>query len=221
MCAQPTANLKDSATKLPPAALVGQSLRCVRNDRVLFENLDIRLDAGEVLQIEGANGSGKTSLIRILSSLAQADEGQVYWKGRDIYAFRTDYLQELLYVGHANAIKTDLSLLENMYFARALSVKANEQAFEDVLHKLGLLEHADLPASNLSSGQKRKLALSRLLISDAKLWVLDEPLNSLDERSKIVVTEIFRTHIRAGGSLILTSHEAIAWDDITINRVSL
>ena len=221
MSAQVIANVTDSGIELLPATLVGQSLRCVRNDRVLFENLDLRLEAGEILQIDGANGSGKTSLIRILSSLAQPDEGQVCWKGKDIHVFRTDYLEELLYVGHSNAIKTDLSLLENMFFARALSVKANNQAFEDVLHILGLLEHADLPASNLSSGQKRKLALSRLLISDAQLWILDEPLNSLDESSKAVVIDIIKTHIKAGGSLVLTTHEAIAWDDIRINRVAL
>ncbi|NKB36081.1 MAG: cytochrome c biogenesis heme-transporting ATPase CcmA [Gammaproteobacteria bacterium] len=221
MSMQVTANQTDAGIELLPSSLVGQSLRCVRNDRVLFENLDIRLNAGEILQIDGANGSGKTSLIRILSSLAQPDEGQVCWKGKDIHAFRTDYLEDLLYVGHSNAIKVDLSLLENMFFARALSVKANEQIFEDVLHRLGLLEHADLPASNLSSGQKRKLALSRLLVCDAKLWILDEPLNSLDESSKAVVTDIIRAHIKAGGSLVLTTHEEITWDDIRINRVSL
>ncbi len=221
MSAQVNTNIIDGGTELSSASLVGQSLRCVRGDRVLFENLDVRLDAGEILQIDGANGSGKTSLIRILCSLAQPDEGQVSWKGKDIQVFRSDYLQDLLYVGHANAIKTDLSLLENMFFARALSVQANDRACEDVLHKMGLLEHADLPASKLSSGQKRKLALSRLLLSDATLWILDEPLNSLDESSKALVTDIIRTHIKAGGSLVLTTHETIAWGDIRINKVIL
>lgn len=221
MCAQVNTNTGDDGSGSLPGGLVGQSLRCVRNDRVLFENLDVRLDAGEILQIDGANGSGKTSLIRILCTLALPDEGQISWKGKDIQVFRSDYLQDLNYVGHSNAIKTDLSLLENMVFARALSVKSNDQAFEDVLHRLGLLEHADSPASKLSSGQKRKLALSRLLLSEAQLWILDEPLNSLDESSKAIVTDIIRTHIKTGGSLILTTHETIAWEDIRVNRVTL
>ena len=200
---------------------MAHALSCRRNDRLLFDKLELRLGPGQVCQIDGANGSGKTSLIRILCGLAQADEGEVHWYGRDIQAFRSEFLRDLVYVGHANGIKTDLSLLENMSIARALSVQANDRQLEDVLQQLGLLEHADVPAANLSSGQKRKLALSRLLITDCKLWILDEPLNSLDENSKQMVIDIIRQHVRNGGSLVLTTHEAIDWGELSQETVTL
>ena len=221
MHAQIADNLSPGQVNGASEGLLARGLSCQRNDRLLFENLQLRVGPGQVCQIDGANGSGKTSLIRILCGLALADEGEVYWDGRDIHSFRFEFLRDLVYVGHANGIKTDLSLLENMSIARALSVQANERHPEDVLQQLGLLEHADLPAANLSSGQKRKLALSRLLMTDCKLWILDEPLNSLDENSKAIVTDIIRQHVKDGGSLVLTTHEAIDWGDLAQDTVIL
>ena len=216
-----TENSEHSHADSGADALRGQALSCQRNERLLFENLQVRVGRGEILQIDGSNGSGKTSLIRILCGLAQASEGEVYWNGRDIHSYRSEFLRDLVYVGHMNGIKTDLSLLENMRIARALSVKGNQRNFEDVLDQLGLLEHADVVAAKLSSGQKRKLALSRLLITDCKLWILDEPLNSLDENSKVVVTEFIKQHVVNGGSLVLTTHEAIDWGELPRDTVTL
>ncbi len=207
--------------KIPVPLLEARALQCIKNDSVLFQNLDIALDGGEILQIDGANGSGKTSLIRILCGLARADEGDVTWCGYNIQSYRFEFLQDLAYIAHANGIKTDLTLIENLRVARALCVKTSDRTLEEVLTVVDLLEYADSPAANLSSGQKRRLALARLLLVDVRLWVLDEPLNSLDEASKQLVNKIIIEHIDGDGCVILTTHEHIDWQAHKVKKINL
>jgi len=201
--------------------LQGHSLQCVKNDTVLFRDLDLELGGGEILHIDGANGSGKTSLIRIICGLSPAEEGQVSWCGRDIHSHRTDYLRNLVYVGHANGIKNDLTLLENLAVVQALCARTADRTLEQVLSEMSLLVYADSPAANLSSGQRRRLALARLLIADARLWVLDEPFNSLDEGSRQLVRGVITEHVRKDGCVVLTAHELVDWKDLPVKRIAL
>lgn len=202
-------------------ALRAEALLCEKNDIVLFEELGFELKEGEILQVDGENGSGKTSLLRILCGLSYPDEGKVSWYGEDIHTGRAEYLRELVYIAHANAVKSELSLLENLQMNRALCGKPSKLDLQEILEKLALQEYAEIPAGRLSSGQKRRLALARLLLADAKLWVLDEPLNSLDENSKNRITGIILEHVDNGGSVILTSHEQIDWQSRTLRKVEL
>lgn len=201
--------------------LRARALCCVRNDQVLFRGLDLELCDGEILQVDGANGSGKTSLLRILCGLSLAEEGEVSWCGRDINSSRADYYRDLVYIAHTNAVKSDLTLLENMEINSALCGKRGELSHEEVLVKLALIDYADLPAGKLSSGQKRRLALTRLLTARARLWVLDEPLNSLDEASKSLITGLIGEHVDSGGSVVMTSHETVDLQSRKIRTLNL
>jgi len=201
--------------------LQAQSLECSKNDTVLFRDFGFALNSGEILQVDGANGSGKTSLLRILCGLAQADQGVVKWRGQDIHGYRSEYLQDMVYVAHSNGIKTDLTALENLSLVQALCTKVSDRTLAEALAMVGLLDYAELPAANMSSGQRRRLALARVLVTDACLWVLDEPFTSLDELSKQLVTSMVIKHVKNGGSVILTTHESVDWQDCTMKRIIL
>ncbi|MFT7460930.1 MAG: heme exporter protein A [Planctomycetota bacterium] len=201
--------------------LEARGLECCKNELVLFRDLEFALGRGEILQIDGANGSGKTSLIRILCGLAQADPGELRWFGKDIQSHRSEYLQDIVYVAHSNAIKIDLTPLENLALVQALCLKTSNRTLEEVLTVFGLLDYADLPAGNMSSGQRRRLALARILISAARLWVLDEPFTSLDDASKQVLRNLIIKHVENAGSVILTTHETVSWQDCKLKRIEL
>lgn len=201
--------------------LEGKGLACCKNESVLFTGLDLALSGGEILQIDGVNGSGKTSLLRILCGLAQADAGEVTWHGRRIDIHRSEYLQEVIYIAHSNGIKVDLTSLENLTLASALCMKTSKRTLKEILSLVGLLDYAEQTASNMSSGQKRRLALARLLISDARLWILDEPFTSLDEDGKELVSKMIIRHVDDDGCVILTSHETVYWLDQEVKTIEL
>jgi heme exporter protein A len=185
-------------------------LECVRDDRLLFSGLDIELAAGEVLQIEGANGSGKTSLLRILCGLRQADAGKVLWGGEEIHRAREEYYAEMVYIGHLPCLKGDLSTEENiraLLDTRSRSAAADE--IEQALAKVGLAGFEDVPAKALSSGQRRRILLAFLLLSGASLWILDEPLTALDVSGVALMEQMIVQHRAAGGSVIFTTHHGM------------
>ncbi len=213
--------MQDSIENITALSLSAENLRCEKGDMVLFEDLHIALGPAEVLQVKGANGSGKTSLLRILCGLSQPDEGSVAWCGRDIHEYRAEYQQELAYMAHANAIKAELSVLENLQLNRAISGHPGSLSLQQVIDKMSLDEHIDVPAGRLSSGQKRRLAFARLLSVHSRLWILDEPLNSLDAASRNLVCTCMIEHVQGGGSVVLTSHESIDWQATTVKEVSL
>ena len=153
------------------------NLACTRDDRVLFEHLNLSLAAGQMLLVEGANGSGKTSLLRILTGLKLADEGEVFWQGESIDRLAADYTEQVSYVGHHDGVKRELSCLENLRLVQAMG-KPSGIELDDVLDRVGLYRYGDTRVSNLSAGQKRKLALSRLMVTESLLWILDEPFTS-------------------------------------------
>jgi heme exporter protein A len=178
----------------------------VRHDRTLFDALSFTLNDGEILQVEGANGSGKTSLLRMLCGLVQPDEGMILWDGADIGEDRAEFLTEALYIGHAHGVKEELTPRENLRFAQALG-PAGHTSTEAALARVGLYGYEDVPARMLSAGQRRRVALARLLVRAARLWVLDEPFTALDRVGRELVETLLAAHIERGGLAVLTTHQ--------------
>lgn len=203
-----------------PALLEIRDLRCIRNDRLLFDRLDLRLEAGDMLVVEGPNGSGKTSLLRILTGLRLADGGDVRWRGEAIDRLAGDYYEQVSYVGHHDGVKLELSCLENMRLARAMGIPASGD-LDGVLERVGLYDYGETEVANLSAGQRRRLALARLLATESLLWILDEPFTSLDRASMADFTGLFEEHLGAGGLIVVTSHHAIELPAARVQRLAL
>jgi len=187
-----------------------RQLECVRDDRLLFSDLSLTLSAGEILQIEGANGSGKTSLLRILCGLRLADEGEVLWQGESVSDVREDYYENMIYIGHLPCIKGDLTTLENI--RSLLDTRSQSAPIEEIdvaLAKVGLAGFDDVAAKALSSGQRRRILLAFLLLARAKLWIMDEPLTALDVQGVALVESMLMEHREAGGSAIFTTHHGM------------
>ena len=191
--------------------LSAEGLCCLRDQRVLFKDLDLTVTRGNCVQVEGLNGAGKTTLLRILCGLLSPQEGTVYWRGEDIRYHRAQYHSELLYIGHAPGLKDELSPLQNLRFYGALNAYSNtaSDALAVALDKVGLYGYEDIPVRSLSAGQKRRVALARLWLSHAPLWILDEPLTAIDSAGVTHLEQRLEQHCSDGGSLLLTSHQAL------------
>ena len=190
-----------------------QSLECVRDDRLLFSDLSFSVAAAEVLQIEGSNGCGKTSLLRIICGLRLAEAGQVLWRGEMIKANREDYYANMVYIGHLPCIKAELTVMENvraLLDTRSLSVA--DAVIEAALSKVGLASYEDVPGKALSSGQRRRILLAFVDLARAKLWILDEPLTALDVQGVALMESMIVEHRAAGGSVIFTTHHGMQLD---------
>lgn len=187
------------------------NLECIRGERRLFAGVGFRLDAGEMLYLQGANGSGKTSLLRMLCSLSPAEEGEIRWRGESIGKLGEDYRRELCYLGHHNAIKEDLTPLENLLASVRMADEAlDEGAALDALEQVGLAGREDLACRYLSQGQKRRVALARLVNERRALWILDEPYVALDSTAIALVAGLIGAHLQRGGLAVLTTHQAVA-----------
>lgn len=184
-------------------------LECVRGDRPLFSHLSFSLKPGELLHVTGANGTGKTTLLRTLCGLTRAHAGEIRWRGNAIQKLGDDYHSDLAYIGHANGIQGDLSPLENLGVAASLGGNAHDEQILATLERLGLAAFRHFPSKILSQGQKRRLALARLLVEHKPLWILDEPLSGLDVDSVALMTTILIEHLSRGGLIIITSHQEI------------
>jgi len=194
----------------PGVALGGQGLSCVRDGRLLFHQLDLQLQAGQILQIEGSNGAGKTSLLRILCGLSEPREGTVRWRGDDIRSCRQDFHRQLLYIGHNPGIKLELTPLENLRFFQALSgQEGSENDRLNALELIGLYGYEDVKVGALSAGQRRRAALARLWLSRATLWMLDEPFTAIDRQGIGHLEARLADHVQAGGLVVVTSHQAL------------
>lgn len=203
-----------------PMVLKAEDLACIRDTNVLFENLSFSVKSGQVLVVEGRNGSGKTSLLRILSGIRQQDEGTVAWNGQSIEKLGAAYRQDMAYLGHQNGIKHELTAVENLQMARIYG-KITDDSLDDVLQTIGLIEQADIKAANLSAGQKRRLALARLLLTDCCIWILDEPLTTLDKAGIQLFEQLLKQHVASGGIAILSSHHDIDLAGSHIIKMSL
>ena len=192
----------------------------MRNDRLLFEHLDIGLEAGQMLVVEGPNGCGKTSLLRILTGLRLADGGEVLWRGEPIDRLAGDYFEQVNYVGHHDGVKHELSCLENLRLARAMGVPS-QLDLDDVLDRVNLYAYGETEAGSLSAGQKRRLALARLIATDAMLWILDEPFTSLDKASMAMFSGMFEQHLQQRGVIVMTSHHDISLPTQALQRLQM
>jgi heme exporter protein A len=191
--------------------LAASALECIRGDRTLFAGVSLAVRPGAGLAVQGANGAGKTSLLRILVGLSPPAHGEVTWGGQPIRSLGADYRREVLWCGHANALKDDLSALENVRAAAALAGRPiAEDAARDALERAGVGAQAALPARSLSQGQKRRTSLARLLFTRARLWVLDEPLAALDASGVEWLAAALDRHLESGGLAVVTSHQPLA-----------
>jgi len=195
---------------LNPSSLRANALTCVRGERTLFTGLNLEVSAGEWLHVRGENGIGKTSLLRLLSGLTKPAAGEIFWNEQLISADPSEYHRNLLFLGHRDSLKEDLSALENLSIATALDgITVSEEEILLALHRFGLRGREDLPVNCLSAGQKRRVLLARLLLRQAKLWILDEPFNALDVRAVEMLSELILEHTASGGMAIMTSHQEI------------
>lgn len=186
------------------------NLTCVRGDRLLFRGVNFTLAPGGLLELRGPNGGGKTSLLRILCGLATPADGEVRWNGANTRSLREEYFGSLAYVAHLNGVKDELTALENLLAARRVAGhELTREEAEATLERAGLINQRYLPTRVLSAGQRRRLALARLLAARAKLWLLDEILTSLDESGVDLVRKLITEHTDGGGLAIVATHQEL------------
>jgi heme exporter protein A len=198
------------------------NLECRRGDRLLISGLDFSVAGRTLLHVQGPNGSGKTTLLRTLCGLLQPQGGDILWDGESISRLKEDYCRDVLYLGHLNGIKNDLTGIENLRVAATLDGdQVTDQDIWDALSRMGLAGFEDLPTKVLSQGQKRRVALARLLLSSAKLWVLDEPFVALDAKAVELLQSLIADHVAGGGMAILTTHQEVPLTSGQIQRLKL
>jgi heme exporter protein A len=183
-------------------------LQCERGGRTLFRGLSLALGAGDAIRIAGANGSGKTSLLRILCGLLPPTQGKVLWNGADVARLREDYSKQLVYLGHAPAVKDDLTAAENLAISCRLAGDAQpDSAVQAALARFGLSANS-FPVKRLSQGQRRRAALARLALSESRpLWLLDEPFSALDAEGVSILARFIKDYLARGGALAFTTHQ--------------
>lgn len=198
------------------------NLECIRGDRTLFSDLSFKLGAGELLYLHGHNGSGKTTLLRTICGLFKPAQGAISWDGEKINALDEEYCREVVYLGHHNGIKNDLTGLENLRVSATLDGdEIEDESLWDALAKMGLAGFEDLPTMVLSQGQKRRVALARLLLNNSKLWVLDEPFTALDVAAVDLLQSIIADHVGGGGMVLLTTHQEVKLTSGQVRRLQL
>lgn len=205
------------------ALLSATNLTCIREDRLLFDQLEIEINAGDIVQVEGPNGSGKTSLLRILAGLSQPYEGNIFFKGSEIPQSREEFHQNLLYLGHLPGVKGEMNAQENLTFNLALhGTNDSESEIKQTLAKVNLSGFEDSLASHLSAGQHRRISLARLYKSTAPIWILDEPFTAIDKQGVYELEQLFKSHIEKGGCIILTTHQdLLTFEPAQIKKITL
>jgi len=201
------------------ALLKADKIVCERDDRLLFSGLSFELFAGEVLRLEGPNGAGKTTLLRILSGLFSTFEGCVSWNGQNVRQCYSEFQQDLLFIGHKSSIKSTLTPLENLRFLMGLQESIEDDELWKALERVGLAGYEHVLCRNLSAGQKRRVALARLYLSSAKLWVLDEIFTAIDKKGVAQLEALLTEKAQSGVAIVLTTHHELSMPDIKLLRL--
>jgi heme exporter protein A len=201
------------------ATLELKALAFERDDRLLFSDVCVALESGDILQVEGPNGCGKTTLLRILTTVLSPSSGQLLYRGKDVSPSRQSYLQNLLFLGHLPGLKQSLSPEENLVWWRRLNSCRESFSTTEALALMGLQGYEDVPCFQLSAGQQRRAALSRLLMTEAQLWILDEPFTAIDKQGVSELNALLTTHAEKGGIIVLSTHQDLGIKDI--KRLSL
>lgn len=198
------------------------NLTCVRGTRRLFKGLNFSASPGELIELRGANGSGKTSLLRILSGLAAPAGGEVRWQGKNILALGEEYSAAVAYLAHQNGLKDELTAIENLRIANGVAGNAlSKHEAQIILEQVGLSRQQNLPVRALSAGQRRRVALARLLTSRATLWILDEVLTSLDDTAIKLSGEFISNHLNKSGIAIIATHQELNLSADQVQRIDL
>lgn len=192
--------------------LEAKDLSVSRGELVLFENRSFSIEAGALLQLQGDNGSGKTTMLRALCTLIPLDEGELWWRGESLPAARDAFFSEMVFAGHTDGLKAGLTPLENLQ-SNLTDASASTDECYAALERAGLSDKEDLPCRVLSAGQRRRVVLARLLLSDAVLWILDEPLTALDASGRELAASFIEEHVCDGGSVIYSTHQALQLSD--------
>lgn len=190
------------------AKLSGDGLTLFRGERCLFQGLSFALDPGELLLLEGRNGSGKTSLMRAIGGLISLESGDILWDGKSVYTYRQEFYAALVWMAHRVGFKADLTLVENLRFEAHLRSQSGAD-FDEVLSRLDIDRLKRLPIRSLSAGQQRRVALARMLLSSVPLWLMDEPFTNLDREGRALVMKLTREHLDDGGMCIMAAHQDV------------
>ncbi len=203
------------------SVLKAHDLKCMRGSAELFSNLNFSVKPGEALVVEGSNGSGKTSLLRILCGFNLPIEGEITWCDIPI-GRHEDYQQQISYIGHQSGVKLDLTVLENLIFAqRMVGTTRDESEIKEIIRSVGLFKQRNVLTRKLSAGQKRRVALARLQLEERMIWVLDEPLTALDKGFVTEFETVLKKHLDSKGILIVTTHRDLKIPQHNINRLNL
>ena len=196
-----------------------KNISCIRGNKLLFKNLNFKLNNKELLVIKGANGSGKTTLLKILSGLLNPISGSIIVNKKNINLSKDEYFKQFEYIGHENAIKSALTVRENLSFYLKIKKSLDKKNFEKAIEIFNLKNLLDIKIENLSSGEKRRVSLSRLILSNSKIWFLDEPTNGLDKKNTLIFFKILKHHLNSNGSAIIASHDEIKIKNKNINLI--
>ncbi|MCW8930841.1 MAG: cytochrome c biogenesis heme-transporting ATPase CcmA [Gammaproteobacteria bacterium] len=205
----------------PLKGLLVNNLSCERGYRELFNALSFQLSPGEILHIKGENGAGKTSLLRILAGLALPITGEISFDGFDCRKYRSEYNEQTAFMGHKLGIKLELTPIENILSYCELSTPRTNEQILDALEKVGLYGFEEMYCNQLSAGQKRRVAIAQVMLSDARLWILDEPFTSLDVTGIDFFLKVIQKHVAGGGMVLLTTHQEVNLENCTTNYLQL